>query len=58
MSQDQVRGKDGIAQNSEGLRRRDLALSGTSLLAASALSGGYFATSAQAQRRQPDTLSS
>jgi hypothetical protein len=42
-----VRGKDGIAQNSEDLKRRDLPLSGTSLLAASALSGAYFATSTQ-----------
>ena len=52
MSKDQMRGKseDGITQNSEGLKRRDLLLSGTSLLAASALSGAGLATSAQAQQ--------
>ena len=41
--------EDGINQNSEGLKRRDLLLSGTSLVAASALTGAGFATQAQAQ---------
>jgi arylsulfatase A-like enzyme len=56
MSQDEVRGEpeDGITQNGEGLKRRDLLLSGTSLLlAASALSGTGFATPAQAQQPTP-----
>ena len=41
MSKDQDAGKseDGTALNREGLKRRDLLLSGTSLVAASALSG-------------------
>ena len=42
-------------QNGEGLKRRDLLLSGTSLLAASALSGAGFSTSAQAQQPTPPT---
>ncbi len=52
MSNDQMRGKseDDTAQNSEGLKRRDLLLSGTSLVAASALLGAGFATPAQAQQ--------
>jgi arylsulfatase len=52
MSEDQGRGKseDGTAQNSEGLKRRDLLLSGTSLVAASALLGAGFAAPAQAQQ--------
>jgi arylsulfatase A-like enzyme len=52
MSKDQMRGKspDGMTQNSEGLKRRDLLLNGSSLLAASALSGVGFATPAQAQQ--------
>jgi hypothetical protein len=56
MSKDQERGKSeaSIMQNGEGLKRRDLLLSGSSLLlAASALSGVGFSTPAQAQ--QPAT---
>lgn len=51
----QIRGKsdDGITQNDEGLKRRDLMLSGSSLLAASALFGTGFATPAQAQQPAP-----
>jgi arylsulfatase A-like enzyme len=44
---------DGAAQNGEGLKRRDLLLSGTSLLAAAAIAGGGFATPAQAQQPAP-----
>jgi arylsulfatase len=53
MSKDQTPGKpeNGITQNREGLKRRDLLLSGSSLLAASALSGAGFATPAQAQQQ-------
>ena len=52
MSTDQIRGKSdkSITQKSEGLKRRDLLLSGTSLFAASALTGAGFATPAQAQQ--------
>jgi arylsulfatase len=52
MSRDPTREKSegGIAQNSEGLKRRDLLLSGTSLLAASTLMGAGFANPAQAQQ--------
>jgi hypothetical protein len=59
MSKDKERGKsqDGIAQNREGLKRRDLLLSGTSLVAASALSGAGFATAAQAQQPAATTPS-
>jgi Sulfatase len=56
VSEDQVRGKfeDGITQNGEGLKRRDLLLGGSSLfLAASALSGVGFVTTAQAQQPAP-----
>jgi hypothetical protein len=56
MSEDQMRGKseDAITPNGEGLKRRDLLLSGSSLLlAASALSGTGFATPAQAQQPAP-----
>jgi arylsulfatase A-like enzyme len=42
--------KGGVTQNSEGLKRRDLLLSGTSLVAASALLGAGLATPAQAQQ--------
>src|SRR5712671_1165190 len=51
----QVGGKseDGITQNDEGLKRRDLLLSGSSLLAASALLGAGFAPPAQAQQPAP-----
>ena len=47
-----MRGKseNGITQNSEGLKRRDLLLSGTSLVAASALAGSGFAAPAHAQQ--------
>ncbi len=57
MSKDKERGKseDGITPNSEGLKRRDLLLTGTSLLAASALPGVVLATSAQAQQPAPAT---
>src|SRR5260370_38466401 len=46
MSKDQMRGKspDGMTQNSEGLKRRDLLLNGSSLFAAAALTGLRFAT--------------
>ena len=46
MSKDRGRAKseDGMALNREGLKRRDLLLSGTSLVAASALSGVGIAT--------------
>jgi arylsulfatase A-like enzyme len=53
MRKDQVRGLSGnsVTQNSEGLKRRDLLMSGTSLLlAASALSGAGFTTTASAQQ--------
>jgi arylsulfatase A-like enzyme len=52
MSNDKIHGKlgDGITQNSEGLKRRDLLLRGTSLVAASALTGAGFAGSARAQQ--------
>jgi len=56
MSKDQMRGKseDPITQNGEGLKRRDLLLSGSSLLlAASALSGAGLTTAAQAQQPAP-----
>jgi len=59
MTEDSMRGKseDGITKTSDGLKRRDLLLSGTSLVAASALLGASFATSAQAQlpTRTPPT---
>jgi hypothetical protein len=52
MSKDPMPGKseNGTGQHSEGLKRRDLLLSGTSLVAASALLGAGFATAAQAQQ--------
>jgi arylsulfatase A-like enzyme len=55
MSKDPVRGKfeDGITQNFEGLKRRDLLLSGTSLLAASALATAGLLSQAQAQQQAP-----
>ena len=51
MSKDQAGGKseDGMTQSSEGLKRRDLLMRGTSLMAASAVLGAGLATSAQAQ---------
>lgn len=54
MSNDQKRDKpeDGRTQNSAGLKRRDLLLSGSSLLAASVLSSA-LTTSAQAQQAPP-----
>jgi arylsulfatase A-like enzyme len=42
--------EDVVTQNSEGLKRRDLLLSGTSLVAASALLGAGLASPAQAQQ--------
>ena len=55
MNKDHKHGKskDSITQNSDGLKRRDLLLSGTSLVAASALLGAGVATSAQAQQMAP-----
>src|SRR5437870_4967137 len=55
MSKDHVNGKseDGMTQSGGALKRRDLLLSGSSLLAASALSGAGFATPAQAQQPTP-----
>ena len=55
MSNDAVNGKstDGITPNSEGLKRRDLLLSGTSLMAASTLFGAASTTAAQAQQPAP-----
>ena len=52
MNRDKERRKseDGVNRNGQGLKRRDLLLSGTSLVAASALSGVGIATSAQAQQ--------
>jgi hypothetical protein len=41
---------DSIAQNGEGLKRRDLLLNGTSLVAASALAAAGVTTPAQAQQ--------
>ena len=58
MSNDPMHGKskDGIAQNSEGFKRRDLLLSGTSLLAASALLGaGVDDPRASAATSRPPT---
>ena len=59
MSKDPTRGKseDGGTSSGEGLKRRDLLLSGTSLVAASALLGAGLATPAQAQQptRTPPT---
>jgi len=49
----QDKSRDEIAETSEGLKRRDLLLSGTSLLAAPALLGAGVATSAQAQQPVP-----
>jgi arylsulfatase A-like enzyme len=51
MSKHQMREKleEGVKKNSEGLKRRDLLLSGGSLLAASVLSDAGLTTSAQAQ---------
>ncbi len=52
MSEDEVGGKpDRTPQNNEGLKRRDVLLSGSSALAAAAMSGAGFATSAQAQQQ-------
>ncbi|SDS84713.1 arylsulfatase [Bradyrhizobium canariense] len=55
MSKHQIRGKleDGVRQNSLGLKRRDLLLSGSSLLAVSVLSNVGLTTSAQAQQPSP-----
>ena len=58
MSDDNMRDKPeaGVTPNSEGLKRRDLLLNSTSLLAATALAGANIATPAQAQ--QPATAPS
>lgn len=58
MSMDQKHGKNGksadsITLNSNGLKRRDLLLSGSSLVAASALLGAGVTTAAQAQQPAP-----
>src|SRR5271170_5146832 len=55
MSKVPVRGEfeDGHTSNGEGLKRRDLLLNSTSLLAASALLGAGATTSAQAQQPAP-----
>jgi arylsulfatase A-like enzyme len=52
MSKDKMPAKseDGLTKNSGGLKRRDLLLNSTSLLAASALAGASFATTARAQQ--------
>ena len=52
MIRDKEDGKteDGTTQNTEGLKRRDLLLSGTSLVAASALSAAGLTTPAQSQQ--------
>jgi len=52
MSRDEksAKSEDGIRQNSEGVKRRDLLLSGSSLVAASALLGAAGAAPAQAQQ--------
>ncbi len=62
MSKDEKRGRseDGVKRNGEGVKRRDLLLSGTSLVAASALSSAGVASPAQAQPapagRKPNIL--
>jgi arylsulfatase A-like enzyme len=55
MNSDPSRGKSSVAtpQDDPGMKRRDLLLSGSSLLAASALLGARFATPAQAQQQLP-----
>jgi arylsulfatase len=55
MSEEQIRrgAENGVSPNTEGLKRRDLLLSGTSLMAASALLGAGIATPAQAQQPAP-----
>ncbi len=50
---DRKKSEDAGTPKSEGFKRRDLLLSGTSLVAASALTGAGFATSAQAQQAAP-----
>jgi sulfatase-like protein len=54
MTKDTVQGKskDGSTQNSGGLKRRDLLLRGTSLMAASALFGADVAPPAEAQQSE------
>ena len=66
MSNDKMRGmcENGITKNGEGLKRRDVLLRGSSLVAASALLGTAVATSALAQQpastppseRQPNII--
>src|SRR5271156_930069 len=55
MSKDSLSGesKDGITPKSEGLKRRDLLLSGSSLVAASALLDAGVASPARAQQPAP-----
>jgi hypothetical protein len=55
MSKDQVSGKseNGVTQSGEGLKRRDVLLSGSSLVAASALTVVGLTNSAQAQQPAP-----
>jgi arylsulfatase A-like enzyme len=55
MSKDKESGKsvDGVNRNSEGVKRRDLLLRGTSLVAASALAGASFPTVTAAQQPAP-----
>ena len=57
MNGDPVRGRSeaAIAQTGEGLKRRDLLLSGTSLVAASALGAVGVTSPAQAQQQAPGT---
>jgi arylsulfatase len=59
MSKDRTRGtyENGFTQSGEGLKRRDLLLNGTSLVAASALLGVGVATSARAQQPASTTPS-
>jgi ureidoacrylate peracid hydrolase len=53
MNQVHGRHEEGVTQHDQGLKRRDLLLSGSSLLVASALSGAGFATPTQAQQPIP-----
>jgi arylsulfatase A-like enzyme len=55
MSEDRSKGKNakGTSQNNGGVKRRDLLLSGSTLLAASAMSATGLVNPAQAQQRAP-----
>jgi arylsulfatase len=53
MSNDQSHGRDASAQNNGGMKRRDLLLSGSSLMAASALIATGLVRTAQAQQSSP-----